>query len=259
MLPNSNFAYAPTYDGVPALFNGDTPQVATHLPYLGVVGSSDTTPPQIGVVGITEPTEVAMFGPFGKALLRDRYDVWTKHQFILYSTGFAAQRSFGRTLLTDGGAVATSAEFYVWFSGQLLGFPVNNTGPSQQIRVEDDGNPITVTFTLPEIWNAQGQEMIVHHIIVDFVSYDTGVTDTNHFKPRITAFDIYEGTTETVNAQQFDELPSASSPDGTKRSMKFSVGTQARGRAFQLTFLNIRGVEFKKIKTYGTVEPPRVA
>jgi hypothetical protein len=171
---------------------------------------------------------------------------WTLHQWQVAGVtlrGFVNSQTVADThLFTDG-----SGRFFQWRA-------YNNRPAFVSDGLMQPGDasttPFTAGFTLPEWYAADGGELSVVEVTVDFKAWNTGSPATNHFDLKLTTLRLYEDGSVTVQ-QSWDEAGSASSTSGTVKRKRFAFsGAAAEGNGFQIGFDNMRGVAIQKVTAH---------
>lgn len=116
------------------------------------------------------------------------------------------------------------------------------------------------TLTLPEWWDEQGREARVRSVIVNFTTWNTGGSSTNHFDLTATALDRHGRLDPLSSAtQSFDEAGASSSTSGKPQREVFNFGDQGSGGGFQISFANVRGVSIRDIAVVLDITETRAA
>lgn len=256
--PDGSVWGVPAQGGYPCYFTGAK---AGNLKYLNFMGTTRPTDDgaqhvDVGVAPVFQADElVAVSGNAGApnaALLRNN-GIFSKHQFGVNISGWIAQGTEGRMLLSDGGATGAQPQMYGWRATELD--RPNIKGNNLESVGDASDTPFNATFTLPEWRERSGGQVIVREVIVEWTSYNTGVAATNHFDLTVTATRRRTLPSNTPVAEKtskvydYDEAGSAVGAvgDSIPRSFAFQVGDQGRGDGFTITFANMRGVAIERI------------
>lgn len=178
-------------------------------------------------------------------------EVWVEFDFEVAISKCITRLGTTAFSLSDGGASGVAPKFYQWSpSLQRPGFTTDTYG-----RPGDGSDtPLDAYLYLPELTigtDDDEQSGIVETVEVEFISWDTGTSETAHFDITVRTWDpVGEGGDTGVRdaaIQSFDEAVSESSTDGTRQRMSFEFGDQGRGRRHQIRLTNIRSVSIKEI------------
>lgn len=178
-------------------------------------------------------------------------DVWVELDFETPVSKCVCRISTNRFSLSDGGGAGVTPRFYRWQPS--LGRP-GFTSDAHAAPGDATDVPLDAHLYLPEI--VLGDEDnegsgIVETVEVEFVSWDTGTTETAHFDLVVRTWDpVGEGGQSGVRdsaVQSFDEAVAESATTGTRQRLSFEFGDQGRGRRQQIRFENVRSVSIKEI------------
>lgn len=263
-LSSGEIACVPLSSSWPARFDGIRLREDRHLEFLAndeVTADSDLF---VKVIRGFKSEEFVAFGGNppafdlrGQALLH-RMDVSTFHDFDQATSAFAASDAQGNIYLSDGGAAGISPKVWAWsvendrpaFTTDTYGRPVDGAATSQP----------QAYLHLPEWWEPQEREVLVRAVTVDFVKWNTGHSQTNHFDVVVDAIDRYANPGPTSSAvQSFDEAPSAASTEGTSERRVFNVGGQGSGTGMQVRLTSIRGCAVRRVAVEVEIEGRRAA
>lgn len=176
-------------------------------------------------------------------------DVWTVHDFAQGSDGIIFPMQEDLFCLAVDGDASNPAAFYV------LESDTNRPGcTSDDDAAPGDGStaPLDAYLHLPEKWHPAGKEMRVTAVEVDFVSWNTGTTETAHFDLTVYATRSHAvgEASDGDNAgttQSFDEAVASSSTSGTQRRIRMNVGDQGWGRGYQIRLTSIRNCSIRAV------------
>lgn len=259
---DDEYWFAPVLYPGPARFDGVRPRRLAHLNYTG--GSSggdnatDNSPADFGVValgkGITGAGVLFVSGAGERAALFHN-GVWTFHTFEVDVSGFVAADS-NLAYLSDGGSATTSAKVYSFdYDKDSPGIEgSNHSRPGDASAV-----PVTAEVTFPEWWATDGSEVTVRAVVIDFLKYSTGASQTNHFDVIATTLRRYNnaGGLDAAVAS-FDEAGASSSASGTLHRAVLGLGDAAKGGGFRLRLANCRGVAIQRIEVIVETQEPRI-
>lgn len=189
--------------------------------------------------------------------------IWTKHSFgptfnVAQGTCLPYQyqqtpgdgttlRSTDTFVLSDGGSGAVAPKFYGWtprMDRPGSETALNNGSPE---RAGDDSSAqVTGSVEFPEVHLETGTEMMVREITIDFRSWNTGGSLTNHFDVEIECLRTYNSTTRISLKNSWDEAGSLSSAAGTLKRISFMFGDQGVGNGYQVKFTNCRGIALQR-------------
>lgn len=230
----------------PILFDGTNYKAMRYLDDFLTAGRGTGFPASHGVQGLNAESQGLYFAQqSGNRMIAWHNGVWTYHTFDVNISGYMGKFDKGRIAFCDGGGVAQTPKFYVWTPN--INTPGFATG--DQNRPGDGSNALlTANVSFPEWWTPDGSEVAVRSVIVDFRTWNTGASNTNHFDLKVEAKNLYESTgTRDSNTVSFDQAQASSSTSGTEQRRIFGFGEQGIGSGFQLHFTNVRGIAFKRI------------
>lgn len=108
---------------------------------------------------------------------------------------------------------------------------------------------VTGTLELPEMHLKDTDEFMVQGVVVDFRSWDTRGTLTNHFDIQVDCLRPYDNNSPITSLKaSWDEVGARSSTGGTVKRRVFMFGDQGVGNGYQLKLTNIRGVAFQRFQ-----------
>lgn len=114
---------------------------------------------------------------------------------------------------------------------------------------DDSLEQVSGSLELGESHLENSDEFMVRGVIVDFRSWDTGGTLTNHFDLEVLCLRPYDDSSPQVSlTSSWDEDGSLSSAAGTVKRQVFMFGDQGVGNGYQLRFSNVRGVAFQRFQ-----------
>lgn len=247
---NDQIWFWPLFKFSPGVFNGAA------LQYLGIYDfptreNDDTLadePIKRSVVVIdgdkTASDPVFIQGGDSQMMLVQHNGVWTFHNFETTISAMAAKNG-QQLVITDGGGESDPAQFYstVFTLGRPAFTSDTVCGPG-----DNSDTPLNASLTLPQHWSQDGREMFPRQLVVDFVSWDTGTEETNHFDMTLrilgTADQNGVGLEQEGTTQSWDEVVDSSSADGTRRRAVFWF-SETHGAGVELQITNIRGVDFR--------------
>jgi hypothetical protein len=207
-----------------------------------------------------------------------RYNgIWTKHAFGIQAASNAgacfissvddpsitatspaatlnrAIRPANVFVFTDLGATTTAPKFWSWVPTldrpgyDSIDSSLNNVNAE---RAGDDSSAqVTGTVEFPEMHLATGTEILVRGVTVDFRSWNTKGSLTNHFDLEVDVLRPYDGNTPNVSLTgSWDEAGTFSSTAGTVKRQTFLFGDQGVGNGYQLKFSNVRGIAFQRFQ-----------
>lgn len=272
-----NEQYPMSFDGSYVRFNDRL--VVPDLPVSSIYTGQTMAASQL----YEDPNGVYMHMPISASLsegLLFANGVWTRHQFALDINGQFVARTVafngystntqtlddirsgaGVLTFTDGGAVATEPEFYSW--SPLMDRPGCETNfATESLCPERAGDAsasqVAGQVSFPEHHFNTTEEGMVRTVVVDFRTWNTGSSTTNHFDLRVDSLRPYDNTSPVSSVvQSFDEAVALSSGTGTKRRKVFSFGDQGWGNGFQIHFTNVRGLEIQRYQVMGDTQPLR--
>lgn len=202
---------------------------------------------------------------------------WTKHTFGVAVNGPMAASSFSYfgdpststdddsvaqspyLVINDGVTSGTASNFYSWMVDMDRPGSETDTFSISHERAGDNSTAqVSGNFSLPEWWSDEGSEVQVRGVIVDFRTWNTGGSLTNHFDLEVDNFRPYNGSGAIESlTQSWDEAGSLASTGGSYRRQAFSFGDSGYGNGFQLHFTNCRGIAIRRIEVVIDSTPPR--
>lgn len=184
-----------------------------------------------------------------RALMRHN-GVWTRHEYEVevgeWAAAYEDQRFY---LVVDGVQDESEPVFY------RSSFEDGSTPPIYEasgFHSPGDGSltPIDAWVEFPELWQAEGEQVRPHFVIVEFTSYDTGANLDPHLEVEVDIIDRFgQESTQTVSAGTWDESDAtvSSTTDGVRRRHIFrGIPATAPGSALQLRIKDIRGLKIEK-------------
>lgn len=254
-----NYWYIGVFDDYVSMFNSANVE---HLPALSFSIHDHDDPAALDLVqGLTvlkgdqtPSTVVVARGYSGQQLMVQQNGAWTLHDVEVNISGMITGDTVGPELIiTDGGDVATGAKIYT------TNFALNRPAFVSDVLVQPGDastTPIAAYATMPQWWDPTDRNVAVNQVVVDFESYDTGTTATNHFdvtvrvlgRDRTTEASYstadYDATALVTPPAPYDEAPSASSTSGTHQQRAFNFQCSP-GSGVEITFSNVRGVDIE--------------
>lgn len=238
---DDKYWFIPVFRDNPASYDAAQLRQLPRWVFSGEV-STDATP-VLGqglamMTGDQTPSTIALVrGESVREALVQHNGVWTRQHFETAVSGMCAGDGDG-FVVTDGGGAGTAAAIYRTYFG------TNRPGFVGDVLVSPGDNsttPIDAHITLPQWWSPAGREVQVSQVIVDFKSWNTGTTATNHFDVAVKVMGRARAAEVTyTHSTGFDQVVSASSTNGTRQRMQFNM-LCAPGAGFEITLSNIRG------------------
>lgn len=149
-------------------------------------------------------------------------------------------------VLCDGGGASTVPNFYWWVVDQSS---PGIEGQSFQRAGDNSTAQVTGNVTFPEVHLQDADEFMVQGVIVDFRSWNTGGSLTNHFDVQVDCLRPYDNTSPITSLKgSWDQAGALSSPSGTIQRETFMFGEQGLGNGYQLKFTNVRGMAIQRIQ-----------
>ncbi len=159
-------------------------------------------------------------------------------------------RSTDTFVFTDGGSQLVAPKFYAW-SPRLdrPGSETVNDNTCPERAGDVSSAQVAGNWTSAEIHLPDADEFMVQGVIVDFRSWNTGGSLTNHFDLEIECLRRYDNTSPNTSLKgSWDEVGALSSTAGTLKREVFMFGEQGLGNGYQLKFTNVRGIAFQRIQ-----------
>lgn len=162
--------------------------------------------------------------------------------------------------LTNGGAAATQPRLWMWQAyAQRPGFttdPHSRAGDSSLDTVPPDA-----FFTTAEWLSDAGFEAKVQYVTIDFRSYTTGSSSSNHFDVQCIATKLLDRNDLVTSATQSFDDPAgslgAATTEGKQMQRRFQFSGNDYGRGFKIKLSNIRGVAIERILVRVDVQDSR--
>lgn len=108
---------------------------------------------------------------------------------------------------------------------------------------------VTGRVSFPEVHLSDASDCMVKGVIVDFRSWNTLGTLTNHFDLEVDCLRLYDAVSPRASlTAAWDESGAMSSTGGTLKRQVFMFGDQGAGNGYQLNFNNVRGIAFQRIQ-----------
>lgn len=127
------------------------------------------------------------------------------------------------------------------------GYSLSNTGYYDMESAGDNSTQqVTGYVYFPETHLKDADEFMVQGVIIDFRSWNTNGTLSNHFDVTVDCLRTYEGGTVTSLKAAWDEAGVLSSTAGTVKRAVFMFGDQGYGNGYQLKLDNVRGVAIQR-------------
>lgn len=193
------------------------------------------------------------------SLLLRHHGVWSKHILPVIAAGgsdikpIIETRSGGQgpngnsslLIITDTGTGSVAPKFYMLKTGEDS--PGLESGTFQRAG-DDSTTPVTGSVDFPEWHSPNASEVFIRSVIVDFRSWNTGGSQTNHFDLAVKTLRRYDATESATGTVSFDQAVASSSTSGTIQRRVFNLDDTGQPTAgFQLSFTNIRGVAIQRI------------
>lgn len=210
--------------------------------------------PRYGVVPLKNANDFFITGGPGVApnhMALRQYEAFTLHDWSVSGVTLYAfvnsETVADKHILTDGGSVGATPRFFKWRAYNNRPAFTSDTGAQPG---DASMTPFSATFTTPEWYDEKGREFRVTGVQVDFTSWDTGSTSTNHFDLVLSTLRTWEdGTTRTHTTRTWDQAgaSSAATTAGTRHRKRWEFADSKAGNAFTITINDLRGVAIQKI------------
>jgi hypothetical protein len=227
----------------PCIFDGN--DIDTHsLAHLrGWVSGSA----QIGSVLCEADQDILFVGNDQRALMFHE-GVWTRHEFEVDVSEWAAPYSDQRFYLAVNGAAGSKPTFYR-STFAVTGPPIADA--DWESVGDGSDTPVDAYVEFPELWQAEGEQVRPMFVVVEFTSYDQNVATGAHLAVEVDIIDRFgKESTQTVSLGSWDESDAtvASTADGVRRRRIFRGATSAAhfGSALQLRLTDLVGVKIEK-------------
>lgn len=114
---------------------------------------------------------------------------------------------------------------------------------------DDSLAQVSGTLELPEVHLKDADEFMVQGVIVDFRSWNTKGSLSNHYDVQVDCLRPYDNTSPISSLKaSWDQVGSLSATGGTVRRETFMFGEQGIGNGYQIKLSNIRGVAIQRIQ-----------
>lgn len=195
-------------------------------------------------------------------------NVWTSHNFpvqlnIAQGTSLPYQfrqdpgagtaetlNSTDSFILTDGGSGSVPPKFYGWTP--RMDRPGSETVLANACpeRAGDASSAqVSGNWTSAEMHLQDADEFMVQGVVVDFRSWNTGGSLTNHWDLQVDCLRPYDNDSPITSLTgAWDEVGVLSSTAGTLKRQVIMFGDQGYGNGYQLRFTNCRGVAFQRVQ-----------
>lgn len=255
------------------LFNGSVFTDLKHLTFMGnaeATDDTDKTSPRVKFCQMRDPKDFLVYRSgvgagvnAGKAMVRQG-GIYTYHQLPITLSGHAVRKLERGHIIFLGGqddelAYPQTPELFVWDSD--LDRPAVATDDYASPGDGSDLVPVDASFSTPEVWADQGEELRCRTVIVEFAKWDLGIVDLdNGFDIKVVTHSLYQADGGVTSASQsFTEATSAGggtdSPLFDRRT--FGFGDQGVGLGFHVEFENIVGIGIQSVTCIYDVHGPR--
>ncbi len=244
------------------VFTAATLEYATHMKF-GSGQNIITTPPTYQAVTLRGPEDWFVQGGTDTAENRAvlyRNKAWQRIEWEIAGVDLLGwcicmRRTDRLQFLTH---TSNNIRMYEWraYNNRPAFVSDNYTGPG-----DDSDTPFVAEFSLPEHHEENGSDLGLVDIVVDFTSWDTGTTETNHFDLVPKVLRAFEDDEQVAPTLTFDEAvgESPATLAGKRRRKRFQgVAHGLDGTGFRLFFNNIRGVAINRVQVLVDVDGPRV-
>lgn len=194
----------------------------------------------------TPSTVVAVRAKATQEALVQHNGVWTRQFFETTVSGMCAG-DHENLIITDGGAAGVAAKIY------STNFQLNRpafTNDTFTAPGDNSNTPLAASFIAPQWWSPAGREVQVRQVVVDFESWNTGTSATNHFDVTVrilgrqrVAEKVYSSDADAA-PDPFDQAVASSSVSGTRQRKEFNF-LCAPGAGVEVSFTNMRGVAIR--------------
>ncbi len=238
--------FVPTSEDFPVEFTGTITDKLRYRHLRFTAGEAT----QVGATSLPSIGSVMFIEDGGDhRMLMQHNNVWTFHEFTgietsVFASNLAGTSGAGQTLapliLCDGGDTSVAAKFYIFTPTLERPGKVSDTlaQPGDASTI-----PLDAEITFPIISAPDESEWTVRSVTVEFVKWDTGADETNHFDIQVTALHRWQqADTKTSAVKSWDEPTSATTEDAQPDRVTFMLGDQGPSRSFQLRITNMRGV-----------------
>lgn len=267
-LGDDNCYYLSPDNNYPVIFNGEKHEELSYLsmtpenPLAGYgrafnFASSASYRAAVAVQGADNSSPVFVlpksptFNENGRILLKHN-GVWTNHKMGTPVSYFWATDGRGRLI-----ASRYTDTNPVWATNQLLETDLRLNRPSfvSDLRTSPgdlSNTPVDAEVTFPEQWSANGDELIVTEVMVDFIRWNTGAPVQNRIQAEVTALSRGRGS-EPMKAQRVWEQLGSDSPTtftGKEDRVRFNFGDQGSSGGWRLRLSGLRGVAIRNIVVF---------
>lgn len=272
------------YHNIPAMFDGTSVRYFEDqlIPYQsnGLFNMTSLAVSDPSGVAITVGSDTATSSVYNKTKLMLFYHgMWTQHELPdiglnsqLVSTSnltvfdpgeFTSATAFPSdtssqihqvpALVIANGSAATPVMYSLLLDTDRPGYQWSDSTPFFNFNAERPGDDsaaqVSGSVDFPEVHLSDANEFMVQGVIVDFRSWNTNGSLTNHFDLNVKCLRRYNDSSPfTSLAGRWDEPGSLSSTAGTLKREVFMFGDQGLGNGYQLSFTNIRGIAIQRIQ-----------
>lgn len=262
--PDDRFWFIPVFLDNIAQFDSATVQQLSRLQFDTHEHDDPAGPPLVQGAAImegdgTSATFAALRAGSTQQMIAQHNGAWTVHDFGATVSGMC-DADHANLIVTDGGDTGVTAKVY------STTFKLNRpayVSDAQCAPGDNSDTPLDAYVTPPQWWSPAGREVEVRQVVVDFKSWDTGTTETNHFDvvvrvlgrtqdPDVQYAEIVYDTSVDAAPLPFDQDPALSTSDaeGTRQRRKFNF-LCVPGAGVEITIKNIRGCA---IRSYTVLE-----
>lgn len=173
-------------------------------------------------------------------------DVWSFHDVGVNLSRLVSPVSVGGVsyrenplLLCDGGG-ASAPKLYLW--APTLERP-GKVGDTLAQPGDATTTPLLAQVDTPEVWSEDNREILAREVSVDFATWNTGASATNHFDIRVASLHRRGDTAaQWSRIQSYDEPTADTGSDAQPGRKVFRFGDQGRGHGYKIEVTNMRGV-----------------
>lgn len=216
---------------------------------IGILGDTlpYTSEAGVKVLAGRRAGECVVLRPSDQRILSRREGAWSVFDIGTPFTVAAASSNQGLYALTNG-----SSLYSLDLRVDRPGFTSDNFARPGDLT----DTPLAANFHMPEWWSEPGYEVVVDQVVVDFVKWNIGTTNHNHFNLDLDVFGRFSAPgTASPAAQSWDEATSLASTVGVKDRAVFLIGEQGAGAGFQVGLTGMVGVSIRSISVRVTTRP----
>lgn len=258
MLENGDVLFIPNGRDYPARFTGSFTRHDKYLQWLqgaNTAKAGNNIPPTLCMRVLNYDDEVAVVS--GTRLMLLHEGVWSFHTFDVPTDAWLVAGSRDHFVVASAGDNMTSTPPVFYTARTYINRP-GQAGAIYESAGDGSDTMFPAQFTLPEKWAKDGDEVLVRHVVIDFLKHLPNTAQTNHFDLTVTALRKYQATSSTSPTKSYDAPQGEGTLTGVQQRIQLDFAEQGYGNGFQLNFSNLRGVAIQKIQVITETKPEQV-